>query len=309
MDYSTTTPQQSTPTGALSSHAPEGGAACLCDISEPPLRFVPGIAYRRSVRLDWSKFFSAGREGGRGGVRGKVESMSEKSLKRLTVALGDAPRDWGVMATLTFREVVIDGREPLRRFQRLMRGLGYGDLHHAWVREYQRRGAVHYHYLFEREGLAEMGLLDDSVMRPIQRKNAVRKLVGGKFERDLVHAWEKAVGDESKEFRDFQRGGIIELLEEGNSASRYFGSYLAKPEQKTLPKGAEKCGRWWWICPAAKPVPEGAVECHGYPFSRPLAHVFDKSQLSLQPLPEKPETLAPGSTYREQFDSIRTTEP
>ena len=286
---------------------PALGAACLSDISEQPRKYPKAVRYRNGIKIDWTGFFAAGREGGRGGQRGKVESLSEKSLRRLAFALGASPRAWGAMATLTFRETVVDGRKALKRFQRLMNAKGYADLHHGWVREYQGRGSVHYHYLWEREGLEARGLLGNDSLETIQRKKAQRQLIRGVFERDVVEAWSDAVGDTSEEFEAFQWGGIVELLAEGDSASRYFGSYLGKEEQKTLPEGAGSCGRWWWICRAAAPQPVDEVEVIGYPFRKPFSHVFDATKLIVQPLTESHETLPKGTPYREQFDDLRTT--
>lgn len=180
------------------------------------------------------------------------------------------------MATLTFRARVMDGREHLKSFQSGMRIAGYGELQYAWVREYQERGAVHYHFLWEREGLERRGHLRPEWLQEVKRRKGTRHLVRGPFEDLVVRTWMRAAGDSSPEFEDFQRGGIVELLGLTDSAARYFGSYMGKEKQKTLPDDAEKCGRWWFLCPGAKAVPVSKGHLTSWHKAIPLGTLFDK---------------------------------
>jgi hypothetical protein len=208
-----------------------------------------------------------------------VESLSKKSARRLVTALADAPKDWGVMVTLTFRERVVDGRPALKKWMRELRALGLGELQWAWVREYQRRGAVHFHWLWEGEGLSKCGLLHEADWHPVGAGAKQRIVNRGRLERICVESWCKAVGDASSEFKSFQQGGIVERLESENGAAHYFGSYLAKWEQKVLPEGAEGCGRWWAVSKSAKAERPVRMFLTGWPFRAPYAQVFDKSKL------------------------------
>lgn len=205
--------------------------------------------------------------------------MSEKSGRRLVFALLNAPRDFGVMATLTFRQRVMDGRVPLREFLSFMRNSPLCGTDYAWVREYQSRGAVHYHFLFERDRLAELGLISEDKLERVCRKGKVRWLVRGELEEWITRWWRASVGDYSDEFWSFQHGGIVELLADGDSAAKYFGSYLGKADQKTLPDDAEKSGRWWFVSPSAKPQIHSTGHLTAWHKPLPLNTVFDKQQL------------------------------
>lgn len=254
---------------------------------------IPVIMNKATAKVDWSGIIGRPPTPPGEVPRGTIGSMSKKSARRLTCALLDAPKDWGVMVTLTFREVVLDGRPALRRWMRLLRERGLGHLQWGWVREYQARGSVHYHWLWEREGLASAGLLSEVRPRPYRPGQVSRLVVGGPLERRVVDSWSEAVGDTSQEFQRFQQGGIVELLEHATSAGRYFGSYMAKQEQKTLPAGGEKCGRWWAMSEIAKPKPGKRMWLTGWPFNVPLGTVFDNRKLEGMVSDERPTITMP----------------
>jgi len=212
-------------------------------------------------------------------VRGEVTGFSDKSMRRLVFALENAACDFGVMATLTFRELILDGRSALAIFQREIKRGPLARVPFAWVREYQERGAVHYHYLFALKELEEIGWLDKANFATRSRKGVERTIVKGPLEQEIVRAWTKATGDDSEEFRRFQNGGIVELFETKTGASKYFASYLGKEHQKTLPAGANVTGRWWFLSPEAKPIPPENVWLTDYPFATPYNTIFDASKL------------------------------
>lgn len=241
---------------------------------------VPYTAYRRSMRIDWSNLYQGAAPSCGSGHSTVVASASGRALRRLVVALSDAPKDWAVMATLTFRERAPGPKEPLEKFQRLMRAAGYGDLQWAWVMEFQERGVEHYHFLWEGEALAERGLLCDEHRQKIRRKGHRVELLRGPFEAVVVACWMKAVGDKSEEFAAFQHGGIVEFFRSANGAACYFGSYLGKASQKTLPHGIEGCGRWWQVSKNARPIAESmGVIVGNYPLTKPFRTVFDKTTM------------------------------
>ena len=183
------------------------------------------------------------------------------------------------MATFTFRERVMDGREQMKSLQLGMKSEGMGDLHYCWVREYQERGAVHYHFLMEREGLERRGWLAGRWLETVGTGKKARTVVRGPLEDRLVRLWISAVGDCSEEFRAFQWGGIVEPFRAEDGATRYFASYLSKAEQKTLPADAETTGRWWYVCPKAKPVPISRGHLTGWTRPIPLNTLFDKYEM------------------------------
>lgn len=183
------------------------------------------------------------------------------------------------MATFTFRDRVMDGRAALRRFQRATPELHDGTYHYAWVREYQDRGAVHYHYMWDESIISDPRWITSYNMRCVKRRGGEHFIVEGALSDLIVESWIAAVGDVSEEFLAFQRGGIVQRWQGADGAARYFGSYLSKPEQKTLPEDAECTGRWWFVCPEAKPVPEGKAFATSWHLTRPLGVLFDREPL------------------------------
>jgi len=231
------------------------------------------------MKLDWSKLIPPKRQGQSPGKRGAIGSLSRRSAQRLVFGLANSPRPWAYMATLTFRERVMDGRKQLARFQRLIASTLGSGVHSAWVREYQGRGAVHFHYLWCKEALSRCGGVTLHNICAVKRGRSSARIVRGPLDDLIVEAWCDAVGDTSPEFINFQRGGIVQEWEGENGCARYFGSYLAKQEQKELPEDAEKSGRWWWICQEAKPVPIGNAYLTAYNRDVPLSVIFDKEPL------------------------------
>lgn len=184
-----------------------------------------------------------------------------------------------MMATLTFGQRIMDGRSQLARFFRQLTQPVFAGVHTAWVREYQERGAVHYHVLWDETIFMPFEGITLHNMVNIKRKGKTCPLVTGLLEAWIVEAWIVAVGDLSEEFIKFQWGGIVQPWVGENGASNYFGSYLAKAKQKELPSDAEKSGRWWWICREAKPVPVGKGYLANWHLPYPLSVIFDKESI------------------------------
>jgi len=264
--------------GASCEGARQAETACQCAISRRVV--VPVTIYRRSVVAHWPATPTKPRGSTwNNTTRGDVGDLSAKSARRLLFGLANSPRDWGAMATLTFRECQDDGLPSLRRFARILRNRGFAHLHWAWVREYQGRGAVHYHAVWEKDGLQAGGFLESRFEDTVGKGGRARAVIRGPLESRIVQAWTEAVGDLTTEFQRFQWGGIVEPLKEDTSIVRYFASYLGKAEQKARPEGSKARGRWWWIDPRAKPVPVWRGYATGWPFEKPFSVVFDGAQM------------------------------
>jgi hypothetical protein len=146
--------------------------------------------------------------------------------------------------------------------------------------EFQRRGVVHFHVVFEEDFLRDRGWLAECYVETIKRKGKETRILRGPFEAIIVRRWIMAVEDTDLAFLRFQRGGIVELFRTANGAACYFGSYLAKADQKTLPFGLDGCGRWWAISRNATPKWERSGRLTKWNTEQQWAHVFDKSKLS-----------------------------
>ncbi len=179
------------------------------------------------------------------------------------------------MATLTYGTRTMDGRKDLARFFRQLTHPIFEGVHVAWIREYQERGAVHYHVLWDETIFRPHAGITLHNMVNVKRKGKLCPIVTGLLEAIIVEAWIVATGDLSEEFIRFQWGGIVQPIIGKNGAAAYFGSYLAKAKQKTLPEGAEQSGRWWWICPQAKPVPKGDGFLTQWHLPYPISTIFD----------------------------------
>jgi hypothetical protein len=85
-----------------------------------------------------------------------------------------------------------------------------------WVREFQKRGVVHYHVLCELE-------------------------VG---EERVAQAWGRAT-DQLHDEAVLRHGVRVDAIKSQTAARRYMGQYVGKEKQKELPKGVDGAGRWW----------------------------------------------------------------
>lgn len=118
-----------------------------------------GEFQRAAVRLFGSGVVVKGRRGelrslveaGRGawvvGRRAAVRAVSRGSRSRLRLAVAGAGAVFGTWVTLTSRDCELDGRRSRRALNRWLtyvRGV-YGRVGYLWVREFQRRGSIHYH--------------------------------------------------------------------------------------------------------------------------------------------------------------------
>ena len=187
----------------------------------------------------------------------------------------------------------MDGRAELARFFRRLSPDIFSGVHYAWVREYQERGSVHYHVLWDESLLSQRGSESTWHARFVGSGRGRREVIGGNLEGHIVQAWVGAVGDKSREFISFQEGGIVQKWEGESGASQYFGSYLGKASQKELPIDAEKCGRWWYVCPDAAPVQEGHGFLTAYDRPYPESVIFDKTRLEWSIVPDAPSFRDP----------------
>lgn len=229
----------------------------------------------------WPSSYPPSPEGVRKYSRGTVGNASAKSLRRCSFNLQNCSVKWEIMITLTFRTSHPGARAVFRRWCSLMPWTGKPAQPWGWFREYQSRGVVHYHVVLGEGVLAASFGEDSLVSEVVGRGKKRRTVVRGRPERWIVDRWVEAVGDLSVAFMSFQEGGIVELLRDADSPSKYLGAYASKASQKRLPPGESPGGRWWFLSDACKLVPRGTFTLWSWPLAYPSSVIWDYQQLEL----------------------------
>jgi len=181
------------------------------------------LRFRRSRPSEWGPEYAIRPHGRRGAIGG----WSEASARRLRFIAANVDSAFESMITLTYRarekawetraernrRVIQHCQADLHRFLRCLAGeIGA----YLWVREFQRRGVVHYHVICQ---------------RMISPERA-------------TEAWCRA----SRQLDDaavLRRGAKVDPIRSQGGALSYVGRYLGKERQKQLPVGVEGAGRWW----------------------------------------------------------------
>lgn len=181
-------------------------------------------------------------------ARGRITEFSARSRARLRSAAFDlgefhAP---DLLLTLTYpgqwRAVAGDGptcRRHLKAFRkrltRYLVGLGVTEWSALWFREFQRRGAPHFHLLLWGDGLGVLELRQ-----------------AGRW---LSRAWAAVVDhpDAAQRRKHEKAGTRIEAMRTRSFA--YAVTYASKPRQKRVPDGFGSPGRWWGLWRASVPAP------------------------------------------------------
>jgi len=152
--------------------------------------------------------------------RGTVVGLSAKSRKRLTWAYGQG--DWKGMITLTYHRGVPDFKESKLHLNAFLMALRRAGLKYLWVVEWQLRGSPHYHVWVDRH---------------LDRQEYLRFMVTWLYETRNYNG--------SKEAREFHTHPKIYTDWNVRIDLNYATKYAQKLEQKYLPAGVERFGRWW----------------------------------------------------------------
>ena len=170
-----------------------------------------------------------------GGVRKAIKGYSKKSRLNLRSELNRV--EWKAidnskvfMITLTYEGIPSDGRmvmDDLGAFRRRLdrwsdeRGIDYGAV---WIKEFQRRGSVHFHLLV---------VFSDLVRGDFRfHRDGLIKFVS--------RAWHEITGSSDKGLR---AGTRVEGVR--RSAIGYMMRYMGKDYQKNVPPDFKNVGRFW----------------------------------------------------------------
>jgi hypothetical protein len=198
-------------------------------------RLVKSIeVYANDVKVSWTS--GRGSKRRREESRGKIDKLSEESLRRLAFVASNTAIEFTAMITLTYpAEFPGTGKTVkthLNRFLAWLRSRGIKS--YLWFLEFQRRGAPHVHLLID-------GWID---------KDAVAR------------RWYAAVG--SGDEKHLRAGTRTERIRERRGGAHYAVKYAAKAEQKRVPAGFRDVGRFWGHSRDVRPEPIGRLETDGY---------------------------------------------
>jgi len=178
--------------------------------------------------------------------------QSWRSRSRAGWTLGASLPGWHSMTTLTYQtppETFDQVRKHFVLWTDRIRAK-YGKNPHGWFLEFQDRAAPHFH-VFWPLGLGVAALMSTEETRIYRRHRKKTIIPCGPTASYLAESWIDIVGTDTKEFRDFQRGGITEFFRTPDAAGRYVAKEGAKGAQKEAPYPVS---RWWYLSPELHPV-------------------------------------------------------
>jgi len=148
--------------------------------------------------------------------RGAISHYSYKSVSRLKFLLGNTADMWKGLITLTYpSEFPRDGRVCNKHLNAFLQFLRRRNIKYVWSKEFQERGALHYHIFVDR----------------YIPKN------------DIAFRWYKIVG--SGDEKHLLAGTRVEAIRSKGLVFHYISSYISKLTQKQVPEDFVNVGRFW----------------------------------------------------------------
>lgn len=173
-----------------------------------------------------------------------IKEFSDRGRYRLLFFCKNCDCDFRSMATLTYPlEFPADGVVVKNHLKLLVQRLKrrWPEIRGVWFLEFQRRGAPHFHILFEMD-LSMYGDLEEKKRWRGKRKGQ-RYWTVPAIEQWLARSWFEIVG--SGDEKHLRAGVSWEVVEEEEGALRYAATHAAKPHQKTVPEEFYNVGRFW----------------------------------------------------------------
>jgi hypothetical protein len=156
------------------------------------------------------------------GIRGKIDSFSQSSKRRLKLTAVDASPILISQFCLTYHEKRPSGRETKHHVNMWLKRLNraFPEICYLWILEFQERGVPHFHiflsYPRDTPGLQEM----------------------------MAEAWHEIADSDSEEHLCFHLHPKNFIAWEMGMGG-YVCKYLDKEHQKRIPEGFEGVGRFW----------------------------------------------------------------
>lgn len=169
--------------------------------------------YEQDIRID---FLERAVSSHTVGIRSAIYEFSRKSQRRFQFFIRNTQHNFRFIMHLTYpNEFPVDVRESQRHLNVFLVWLRRKGGQYVWVKEFQSRGAVHYH------------ICTDTWIP----KN------------ELSQKWFNVVG--SQDERHLQSGTRVETIKSKDHAAAYMCGYLKKSTQKVVPEGIVNVGRFW----------------------------------------------------------------
>lgn len=189
-------------------------------ISDDTLTHVSATVYPKDVIF---KISTPGfNRGPRSRERGAIRGFSADSAKRLRLLIRNTADLWTGFLTLTYpgdsfgyspRD--LDGPTIKKHINSFCQFLRRKKIAYVWILEFQERGAPHFHFLLS-------GFVDKT---------------------KIAQEWFSIVG--SGDPRHLAAGTRVESVKNPDHVGAYMGSYMSKLDQKTVPAGFYRVGRFW----------------------------------------------------------------
>lgn len=233
--------------------------------SLPAWRGSVGI-YRRDVVVRRGLSPAQGRHGG--GIRGRIEGMSDASRRRLMFVARNVDQRLPTFLHLTYgRRAPTSGREVKRHWERMRHWLTRRGIGGLWFLEFQERGAPHIHALLTgrvewdqahaawfcavhgvRRGhrsLVERYCALRRRLTMMRRQKASRHRIRQAEHR--LRALAARLADLGYDTAHLDAGVRVEAVRAPEGAAAYVSKYAAKQRQKRPPATFEDVGRMWGL--------------------------------------------------------------
>lgn len=178
--------------------------------------------------------------------RGKIMSMTKKSLVRLMFMMQCTPANLGSMLTLTYPRIYpTDGEVVKRDINVVAQKIRRKEWSYVWFLEFQKRGAPHIHFLVEPDAVTPHMRVDFGLFWTARIAKS-------------EWFWQRNQGDEyikdvMKMARFNCHPGTFQVLREEGGAKKYATKYAAKEKQKKVPEKYKSVGRFWGASRDVKP--------------------------------------------------------
>lgn len=169
--------------------------------------------------------------------------FSKKSRQRLAFVASNTETAFRTMVTLTYpKDYPSNGKEVKRHLDAFLKWLRRetGGMDYLWFLEFQKRGAPHYHIIY-----------DTPFPRTRPMQAALRYRVSC--------AWYRIV--QSGDIKHLSAGCRTERIRSEYGARNYCVKYAFKMKQKCVPEGYRNIGRLWGASRAVMPACRRSVQC------------------------------------------------
>ena len=168
---------------------------------------------------------------------------SRHSRQRLLWVVNNCGIEWATLLSITYPETwPCIGRVSQVHLANLIRSIKkrFPGVEYLWVREYQKRGATHFHILLTCFG---HGLPD------MRYRHATLGKGKGPYGWKELHKWVSRRWQETIKgygsLAGIRAGCRWEILNDAGGGAKYISTYAGKKEQKVVPDSIVLPGRWW----------------------------------------------------------------